>query len=179
MIPTDIIKKYYTEGSELYNILLTHSFWVADKALFIAQIHPELDLDKTFIYEASMLHDIGIFMTDAPDILCFGNQPYICHGFLGSALLEREGFPKHALVCERHTGTGLSKEEIIRNDLPLPHREMLPVSMEEQLICFADKFYSKTKLGKEKPVEKIRKGLAKYGEMAVNQFDEWCKLFLG
>ncbi len=179
MIPTDIIKKYYTEGSDLYNILLTHSFSVTDKALFIAQMHPELNLDKSFIYEASMLHDIGIFMTNAPGILCFGEHPYICHGFLGSDLLKREGFPKHALVCERHTGTGISEKEIIRNNLPLPHREMLPVSMEEQLICFADKFYSKTKLGNEKSVEKINKSLAKYGDSAVNQFNKWCKLFLG
>ncbi|MDR1369917.1 MAG: HD domain-containing protein [Dysgonamonadaceae bacterium] len=179
MIPTDIIKKYYTESSELYNILLTHSFAVTDKALFIAQMHSEMDLDKSFIYEAAMLHDIGIFMTDAPDILCYGKHPYICHGFLGGDLLKKEGYPRHALVCERHTGTGLSKEEIVRNDLPLPHREMLPVSMEEQLICFADKFYSKTGLRKEKSVEKIRKGLAKYGEAAVNQFNIWCKLFLG
>ncbi len=178
MIPTDIIKKYYTESSELYNILLTHSFFVTDKALSIAQMHPEMDLDKSFVYEASMLHDIGIFLTNAPDILCFGEHPYICHGFLGSDLLKREGFPKHALVCERHTGTGLSKEEIMRNNLPLPHREMLPVSVEEQLICFADKFYSKTKVGKEKSVDKVRKGLSKYGD-AVTQFDEWCKLFLG
>ncbi len=179
MIPTDIIKKYYTESSDLYNILLIHSFSVTDKALSIAQIHPEMNLDKSFIYEASMLHDIGIFMTNAPDILCFGEHPYICHGFLGSDLLKKEGFPRHALVCERHTGTGLSKEEIIRNNLPLPHREMLPISMEEQLICFADKFYSKTGIGKEKKVEKIRKGLAKYGDSAVNQFNEWCQLFLG
>jgi len=179
MIPTDIIKKYYTESSDLYNILLSHSFLVADKALSIAQMHPEMNLDKSFIYEASMIHDIGIFMTDAPDILCFGEHPYICHGFLGSDLLKKEGFPKHALVCERHTGTGLSKEEIIRNNLPLPHKEMLPVSLEEQLICFADKFYSKTGKRKEKPVEKIRKGLTKYGDVAVTRFDEWCELFLG
>ena len=179
MIPTDVIKKYYTEGSDLYNVLLIHSFLVADKALSIAQMHPEMNLDKSFIYEASMVHDIGIFMTDAPGISCFGEHPYICHGFLGSDLLKKEGFPKHALVCERHTGTGLSKEEIIRNDLPLPHREMIPVSLEEQLICFADKFYSKTGDGKEKPVKKIQKGLARYGDPAVTQFEKWCELFLG
>jgi uncharacterized protein len=117
-------------------------------------------------------------MTNAPNIFCFGEHPYICHGFLGCRLLEKEGYPKHAWVCERHTGTGLSKEEIIRNNLPLPHEDLRPISMEEQLICFADKFYSKSGSGKEKSVGKIRKGLAKYGESSVNQFDIWCKLFL-
>ena len=56
---------------------------------------------------------------------------------------------------------------------------MVPVSLEEQLICFADKFYSKTKLDKEKSVEKVKQGLSKYGEDTVIRFDNWCKLFLG
>ncbi len=55
---------------------------------------------------------------------------------------------------------------------------MLPVSLEEQLICFADKFYSKTKLEREKPIEKIRQGLAAYGQEDVKRFDAWCELFL-
>lgn len=179
MDPTDIIKKYYPEGSESYRILLDHSNSVANKALAIAEDHPEMNLDREFLYEASMLHDIGIFRTSAPEIYCFGPYPYICHGYLGSELMKKEGFPRHALVCERHTGTGLSMEEIIRNDLPLPHRDMTPQSREEELICFADKFFSKTKPGREKPVEKIKKSLSKYGEEPVRKFESWSKLFLG
>jgi uncharacterized protein len=178
MIPVDIIKKYYYEGSDLYKILLEHSFSVADKSLCIAQLHPEMELDKAFIYEAAMLHDIGIFKTNAPDIYCFGMFPYICHGFLGSDLLKTEGFPRHALVCERHTGTGLSLAYIIQNKLPVPARDMLPKSPEEQLICFADKFFSKTHPNREKPMDKIRKSLSKYGDEPVKKFDNWCKLFL-
>ena len=93
--------------------------------------------------------------------------------------MRKEGFPRHALVCERHTGTGITLEMIEERHLPLPHRVMVPVSLEEQLICFADKFYSKTKLDKEKPVEKVKQGLVKYGEETVIRFDNWCKLFLG
>ena len=61
-------------------------------------------------------------------------------------------FPRHALVCERHTGAGLSLKDIMDQKLPVPPREMLPVSMEEQVICFADKFFSKTHLDREKTV---------------------------
>lgn len=93
--------------------------------------------------------------------------------------MRKEGYPRHALVCERHTGMGLSLAIIIERNLPIPHRDMQPVSMEEQLICFADKFFSKTKLDKEKPVDKIRQSLEKYGEEGVLRFDGWCKLFLG
>ena len=175
---TKLIDKYYPEDNELKHILLVHSRSVADKALEMARKHPELNLDLTFIEEAAMLHDIGIFMTDADGIFCFGKYPYICHGYLGSELVAREGYPCHALVCERHTGAGLSLKAIMERDLPVPHREMIPVSLEEQIICFADKFYSKTKLDKEKSVEKARKSIEKHGEEGLARFDAWCKLFL-
>ena len=64
MNPIDIINKYYPEENELRHILLTHSRSVADKSLWIADRHPELSLDKDFLYEAAMLHDIGIFLTE-------------------------------------------------------------------------------------------------------------------
>ncbi len=178
MDPIEIIDKYYPENNKLKQILLAHSRSVAGKALVLADRHPELPLDRSFIYEAAMLHDIGIFMTNAPDICCFGDYPYICHGYLGAELMRREGFPRHALVCERHTGAGLSLEHILAQDLPVPHKEMLPVSLEEQLICFADKFYSKTHLDKEKTIEKARKSLLKHGEDGLKRFDQWCELFL-
>lgn len=178
MSPELLIDKYYPQPDELKQILLTHSHSVADKALWIADHHPELNLDRDFLYEAAMLHDIGIFQTDAAGIHCFGDHPYICHGYLGAELVRAEGFPLHALVCERHTGAGLSLAQILEQNLPVPHREMVPLSLEEQVICFADKFYSKTHLDKEKSVEKARKSLVRYGEEGVKRFDHWCELFL-
>lgn len=178
MNPLDVIHKYYPEDNELRRILLTHSRSVADKALDIARRHPELGLDQDFLYEGAMVHDIGIFLTDADGICCFGDKPYICHGYLGADLMRAEGFPRHALVCERHTGAGLSLQQILAQHLPVPHREMVPVSLEEQVICFADKFYSKTRLTEEKSVAKARKSLEKYGAEGLQRFDRWCKLFL-
>lgn len=178
MNPILIIDKYYQEDNDLKRILLVHSRSVAEKALLIAGRHPELSLDREFVFEAAMLHDIGIFQTNAPDIFCFGDRPYICHGILGAELMRKEGYPRHALVCERHTGAGLSLQQIVEQQLPVPHREMVPVSLEEQVICFADKFYSKTHLEREKSVEKARNSLAKYGEAGLQRFDRWCELFL-
>ena len=178
MNPLTLIDKFYPEENELKRILLVHSRSVTDKALALAKKHPELDLDLTFIEEAAMLHDIGIFLTDAPDIQCFGTHPYICHGYLGADLVRKEGFPRHALVCERHTGAGLSLRDIEEQGLPVPHRDMVPVSLEEEIICFADKFFSKTKLDKEKSIEKARKSVEKHGGNGVQRFDRWCELFL-
>lgn len=173
-----LIDKYYPEENELKHILLTHSRSVADKALALARLHPELKLDLQFIEEAALLHDIGIFLTDADGIHCYGSHPYICHGYLGADLVRKEGYPRHALVCERHTGAGLSLKAIEERNLPIPHREMVPVSLEEQLICFADKFYSKTNLDKEKSLEKARKSIERHGEEGLERFDNWCRLFL-
>ena len=114
-----------------------------------------------------MLHDIGIFLCDAPGIECFGTEPYIRHGRLGAEILRAEGYPAHARVCERHTGAGLSREDIIRQNLPLPHEDFLPQTMAEKVICYADKFYSKTRIDGEKSVEQAERSLAKFGEAGL------------
>lgn len=174
----EIIDKYYKAGTKLYDIYMSHVTDVTNKSLSIVQKHPELAVDVRFIEEAGMLHDIGIFLTKAPHIACEGSYPYICHGYLGHDLLVEEGYPRHALICERHTGTGLSLESIISRKLPVPHRDMQPQSLEEKIICFADKFFSKSQLGKEKPLKKVRQGLANHGWHQVEIFDEWCEFFL-
>lgn len=124
-----------------------------------------------------MLHDIGIFKCDAAGIQCFGPEPYICHGRIGAELLRSEGFPRHARVCERHTGAGITKAQIIAQNLPLPQQDFLPETMEEKVICYADKFFSKTHLDREKTIEQAEKSLSKFGEEGVLRFREWEKCF--
>lgn len=175
--PIEIINKYYPKGSDVQNILMNHSKKVRDKALEISFKHPELHLDVQFISEAAMLHDIGIFLCDAPRIHCHGSHQYIEHGYLGADILRTEGLPRHALVCERHTGVGLNLQMIEKGRLPLPHRDMLPTSLEEQVICYADKFYSKTQLEEEHSIDRIRNYLKRYGESEVLKFDEWHSMF--
>jgi uncharacterized protein len=55
---------------------------------------------------------------------------------------------------------------------------MVPVSLEEQVVCFADKFFSKTHLDREKSVEKALKSISKYGEEGIIRFNKWCESFL-
>ena len=172
-----LIEKFYPEG-EARDIITKHSEDVRDLALEICENHPELGADKDFVVEAAMLHDIGCFMVDAPGIYCYGRAPYIAHGYLGSELLQKEGLPRHALVCERHTGVGLSAEYIKKAALPIPLRDMCPVSIEEKIVCFADLFYSKTNLGKRKSKNKVSEKLQKHGDDNVQTFHEWCKMFL-
>lgn len=118
-----IIDKYYPEDNDLRNILITHSTLVMQRAVRICDAHPELHIDRQFVIEAAMLHDIGIFRCHAPSIHCMGDAPYICHGRIGAELMRAEGYPRHARVCERHTGAGLTKHDIISQKLPLPEED--------------------------------------------------------
>jgi len=180
MDPLKIIEKYYKKDSKAYNILVAHSNAVKKKALEIADRVPQLHPDKKFIAEAAMLHDIGVFLTNAPYIGCLGDKPYICHGVLGREILEKEGYPKHALVCERHIGVGLSlKEDIERQNLPIPHRDMVPTSTEEEIVCLADKFFSKSSpvLSEEESIDRIRTELSQFGDYKVKKLNELLKKY--
>lgn len=144
MNPLDLIQKYYADNEPLYRLLVHHSKQVTERALAIIDARPALAINRDFVAQAAMLHDIGVFLTDAPGIHCHGTEPYLMHGYLGAELMRKEGFPEIARVCERHTGTGLTPEVISERNLPLPMGDYRPQTLEEQLICYADKFYSKS-----------------------------------
>src|SRR3989344_500817 len=126
MHPLELIQKYYDQDSQTYYFLVEHEKMVVKKALELAERVRHLNPDLEFIKEAGMMHDIGIFLTNDQILGCGGDKPYIAHGYLGRELLEKEGYPRHALVCERHVGTGITIEEIEKQNLPLPKRDMLP-----------------------------------------------------
>jgi len=172
-----IIDKYYPAEDELRRVLLHHSRQVADRCLLIVKKHRELPVDVQFLEEAAMLHDIGILHCDAPGIYCYGTEPYIRHGLLGAEMLRKEGYPRHARVCERHTGTGITLEQIERQQLPLPHQDFVPETLEEEIVCYADKFYSKSHLDRVRTVAETAQSLEKYGEAGVRKFLDWATRF--
>ena len=173
-----IIEKYYTKDTPLYNLLIAHSKSVAELAIEIVASHPELGADATFVYEAAMLHDIGIYLTKAPKIFCTGDKPYIMHSLLGAEILRNEGLEKHALVCERHTGAGISAKEIEEQNLPLPRTDVIPISIEEKIVAYADKFFSKSSPDKRKSLAETRASLERFGEGTLSRFDSWTEMFL-
>lgn len=177
--PTAIISKYYSPGSKAYELLVVHSQQVAAKAIEIVTKLTGYDLDAVFVEEAAMLHDIGIFLTHAPSLGCNGPHPYLKHGHLGYKLLEKEGLHKHALVCERHVGVGITHKDVLGHNLPLPAKDMLPLSLEEKIICYADKFYSKngTFPPQEKALDHVINEVKNYGVDQVNRFLSWHEQF--
>ena len=174
-----IINRYYPEDNELKNIYIIHANAVTSLALDFAGRHSELGLDMEFIKEAAMLHDLGIFLTNAPRIYCYGSEDYICHGYLGAELLRSLGYERHARVCERHTGTGITKQAIVDNGWNLPVKDFVPETLEEQLVCFADKFYSKTRhLNEPRSFEQVVESMRKISDESVKKVQEWAKIFM-
>jgi uncharacterized protein len=180
--PWPLLEKYYPPGDPAREILFAHSRAVAAKALTVARrVATSQTLDLSFIEEAALLHDIGIRFVQAPAIGCHGDLPYLAHGYKGRELLEAEGWPRHALVCERHIGVGLSAAAIVAQHLPLPLRDMIPETPEEVIISYADLFFSKgeQELTREKEVERVRQSLARFGTENLATFDRWHALFAG
>lgn len=173
------------DNRELRDILTTHSRSVAEEAVAICRRHPELGADEQFVYDAAMLHDIGIARCDAAGIHCHGTEPYIRHGLMGAQML-REYVEEHmpgtditpyARVCARHTGTGLTAKAIREQGLPLPEQDLTPETIEEQIVCYADKFFSKTRPDRRKTVEHAERSLEKFGADGVEVFRKWHGMF--
>ena len=167
-----IINVYYPAGTALRDILEGHSRQVAGMALDIAGRH-SLNLDPQRIVAAAMLHDIGICRTNAAGIMCFGSEPYLMHGVIGAAMLREYGAPQWAAdVAERHTGAGLTRDDIIGAGFPDPGHDLCPRDTLERLICYADKVFSKTSVGAPaKPIEGVRRSIARFGAGAAERFE--------
>lgn len=209
LLPMDylaLLHRYYPEDNALRRMLLHHSRQVCARALQIVERHPELGANRNLVEAGAMLHDIGIFLTDAPGIHCHGTAHYILHGSLGAQLLRNEAkqlkkekqqaeqlneeqlqaiqlqeelhfYEALARICERHTGTGLTRQTIIERGLLDPQQDLLPETIEEQIICYADKFYSKSHLERERTIPQTLQSLEKFGDEGVEKFRHWTELF--
>ncbi|MBU1119537.1 HD domain-containing protein [Patescibacteria group bacterium] len=172
-----ILKKYIDQSTEAYSMIIAHGALVAAKAYKAAVKLSLTNEQKQFIVEASMLHDIGTIQTE---VYSDEKNPYIMHGVLGRKILEDEGLPRHAFVCEHHIGVGIAKEDITDGHLPLPVRDMIPQTIEEEIVAYADKFYSKKpeSFYVEKSISDIILQMKKdFGERKAHIFEEWVDRF--
>lgn len=172
-----ILRKYF--DAVALDVVATHGRAVAGLSLAVGRLLALPEQELCFIEEAAMLHDIGICRVSAAGIGLHGEHPYIMHGILGREILEQEGLPRHAMVCERHIGVGLTVDDIVSQKLPLPLRDMRPQSISEEIICFSDLFFSKKpgKLEKKKSAERVRAALAAFGDDKAQAFDAWMLRF--
>ncbi len=188
MNPFEIIAHFYPDDTPLRRLLILHSQKVRDKALSILEhaqaVRPSSELDNAnlqLVTDGALLHDIGIIRTHAPGILCEGTEPYICHGTIGADMLRHldPQLEPIARICERHTGAGLTVDDIVGQQLPIsPVRDLLPMTVEERLVCLADKFFSKSgDPAAEKDFDRVRRSMMKFGTDSLARFDALCEEF--
>jgi uncharacterized protein len=110
------------------------------------QLHDRSGLggDISLVRAGCLLHDVGVYrLYGADGVLDVAN--YIRHGILGYELLRGAGFPE--VICRfaaHHTGVGLTRDDVVRQELPLPPCDYLAETPEERLVMYADKFHSKS-----------------------------------
>lgn len=172
-----IIHKYIPPDGPTYPLYVIHCMLVARKAVAIGQRLGLADERITFLEEAAMLHDIGIVATDTPSLFCTGTLPYLMHTVEGANILTAEGLPRHARVAERHPN--LTVQDIVERKLPLPARDMTCETVEEEIISFADCFYSKVvdNLWHEKPLAEVRRNFSRYGARKQAILEDWIERF--
>jgi len=82
----------------------------------------------------ALLHDLGRSQTHSVD-----------HAIVGAKLAQQEGLPKEiASIIKRHVGAGITNEEA--QWLGWPEDNYIPQSLEEKVICYADKRIDNNKI---------------------------------
>ncbi len=87
------------------------------------------NVDTALCTIGGLLHDVGRIKTHT-----------IFHGLEGAKIIRKKKWPESlALIAERHIGGGISQKETI--ELGFPAKNYLPVTLEEKIVCYADKLF--------------------------------------
>lgn len=166
----------YAPDKKSYSAVLKHVKAVQKVAINLVKNIVDINCDKEFIKIASLLHDIGRF--DCPPNS--GKDKIIQHGIIGSRILKKEGWPKaYQRVCETHIGIGIRTKDIIEQKLPLPLKDYVPKTFEENLIAYADNLVDNNKIKDEKyVVERFRKEFGDKFAKRVEKFHNEINLLL-
>jgi uncharacterized protein len=127
------------------------------------------DVDVALVRAGCLLHDIGVHRLDGP---------YLRHGVVGHRLLRESGYPEVlARFCSHHTGVGITADEIVRRDLPLPPGDYLAETPEERLVMYADKFHTKSDPPTFLTAATYAAGVRRFGAGKAAAFDELVRVY--
>jgi uncharacterized protein len=127
-------------------------------------------VDIGLVRAGCLLHDIGVYKL-YDDTGRLDEASYIRHGVLGYELLAAAGLP--AGVCRFascHTGVGITREDVVRQGLPLPEADYVAETPEELVVMYADKFHSKSDPPKFLTPEAYAASVRRFGEEKVTAF---------
>jgi len=111
--------------------VVSHSLLVTKIAMEVASsINHRHKLDLRLVKIGALLHDIGRSKTHG-----------ITHGAEGATILKKLGYPEQLVrLVRKHVGAGIPREEAAV--LGLPPDDYTPTTIEEKVVCYADKLVS-------------------------------------
>lgn len=166
----------YAPGQEAFDLVWTHCLIVCEIAERIMD-DTGLDVNRDLVRAGCLLHDIGVYrLYGGSGELDHGG--YIRHGVLGHELLRDAGFPEEICrFCSRHTGMGLTREDIEQQGLPIPVADYVAESHEERIVLYADKFHSKTDPPTFVSADSFAVRVRRFGEDKAVAFKEMRRSF--
>ncbi|MDB5185112.1 MAG: metal dependent phosphohydrolase [Candidatus Saccharibacteria bacterium] len=133
----------YARNEAVFDLVYTHCGIVTEIALWCAD-RIAAPVDRELLIAGCMLHDIGTYALFDDSGHIENQHTYRQHAVFGAALVAEEGYdPRIVAMIRNHVQMGLSKQEIIDNQLALPHNDFQPQTLEERLVCYADRFHTK------------------------------------
>jgi len=128
-------------------------------------------IDTDLVRAGCLLHDIGVYLLyDKAGVL--DSASYIRHGILGHDLLAEEGIPER--ICRfasHHTGVGITRQDVLSQDLPLPEADYMAETVEETVVMYADKFHTKSSPARFITPEDFITSIRRFGEDKVTAFE--------
>jgi uncharacterized protein len=115
--------------------VIFHCQAVAKLALQIASElqHKGFKVDLNLVEAGALLHDLGRSKTHTVD-----------HAIIGVELAQKAGLPQAVLnIIKRHVGAGISPQEA--EWLGWPKDNYIPETLEEKIVCYADKLMDGTR----------------------------------
>ncbi len=130
--------------------IINHEIAVMRKARDIAHNITKVEVDIEVVKIGALMHDIGRCKTH-------GMQ----HGPVGGDVIRDLGYSeKLARIAERHSMAGLTPQEAEMFELPT--RVLIPETIEEKIVCLADKYHTGTY--KVTIEQRFQRWIDKFGE---------------
>lgn len=170
--PSEIrsLHERHAPSAEMLDLVHTHCVIVAAIADQLLDATGTPDADRDLVRAGCLLHDIGVYrLYDAQGRRV--HDSYLLHGVLGHELLAAAGLPEVLnRFCSRHTGVGLTRDDIRTQNLPLPPDDYVAVTTEERLVMYADKFHSKSTPPRFLTADAYALRVRRFGEDKVTAF---------
>jgi len=106
-----------------------------------------MKVDTEAVLRGALLHDIGR-----------SKEHSVRHGFLGGEILRKEGYDEKIIrIVENHVGGGIDEQDCRK--LGMPERDFTPISLEEKIVCLADKYVE------DNQIKPLHNTLSKFDEI--------------